>query len=144
VLGQGVKCRCGKHVNLVNVVDFKFPLCWGELHAFPQVTDVVYAVVGCSVDFQNIERCTFGDFFTDRSFGVEMGTGTVRAIECFGKDASGGCLTCATWAYKEPCMGESISLDCVTKGGNHMILPENIIKCFRTVFSGKDLVAHAE
>ena len=40
-------------------------------------------------------------------------------------------------------MGEALTLDGVLQGRNHMILAQDIGKCPRAVFSGKDLITHA-
>ena len=51
---QGIEGGRSKHVHLVNIVDFEFTLCRGELNVFADISDVIDTIVGGSVNFDNI------------------------------------------------------------------------------------------
>ena len=51
---QGIEGGRSKHVHLVNVVDFEFALCRGKLNVFTDISDVIDAIVGGSVNFDDI------------------------------------------------------------------------------------------
>jgi hypothetical protein len=41
-------------------------------------------------------------------------------------------------------VSKPISLDGIPKGGNHMILTQDVVKGSGSIFTGKNLIAHVE
>lgn len=141
-LEQGVERRVREHVDLVDVVDFELAAGGGEADGFTEIADLFDAVVGGTVDFEHIERAAFGDFDADVFLGVELGFRAIGAIQGFGENAGGGGFAGATRADEEVGVGEALLGDRIAQRADDMILTEDVVEGFGTVFSGEDLVTH--
>ena len=142
-LQQGIEGLIGQHVHLVDVVNFEFPLHRRVVDGVAQRTHFVDTVVGSTVDLDNIERCSFGNLQANWVVRIEVDLGPARTIQCFRKNPRRRGLARATRADKKIGMRQTILLNRIAQGSDHMILPQDIVKCRRTIFSRKNLIAHA-
>ena len=141
-LKKSVESAGGEHVNLIDI-DNAEPAGGGrKSDRFKEGADFINLVVGSSVDFEDIERAAFGDFDAEGIIGVEVDRGPFGTIEGFGKNSGGRGFSGAAGADEEISVGESILLDGIAEGSDHMILSKNVGKSAGAVFSGKNLVAH--
>ncbi len=141
-LEQGVERRVGEHVDLVDVVDLELAAGGGEAHGFAEVADLFDAVVGGAVDFEHVERAAFGDLDADVFVGIEVGFRAAGAIERLGEDAGGGGFAGAAGADEKVGVGEALLGDRIAQGADDVVLAEDIVEGFGSVFAGEDLVAH--
>ena len=81
---QGVECRIRQHVNLVNIVNFEFPLAWSELNVLTDITYVIDGVVRRPVDFDDIKGSALANFYADRVVGIKLSIGATWAIKGLG------------------------------------------------------------
>jgi hypothetical protein len=51
---EGVEGGVGEHVDLIDVVDFELAASGGVFDGFAEVADLVNAVVGGTVDFEDV------------------------------------------------------------------------------------------
>lgn len=130
-------------MDLIDIVDLKAGAGGGEGGGFTEGADLFDAVVGGSIDFENVERAAFGNLNRERIFGVEFDTGPALGVEGFREDSGGGCFSGAAGADEEVSVGKTFLLDGITQGLDDVILSEDVGKGAGTVFSGKDLIAHA-
>lgn len=130
-------------MDLIDVVDLEAGAGGGEGGGFAEGANLFYAVVGGSIDLENVERAAFGDFNRERIFGVESDTGSALGVEGFREDSGGGRFPGAAGADEEVSVGKTFLLDGITQGLDDVILSEDVGEGAGTVFSGKDLVAHA-
>src|SRR6266850_5534900 len=101
----------GEHVNFVNDVDLKPRTGRRVFGGFAQLTDFIDTAIARAVDFENIERTSFGDFLAARVVVVEIDFGAAGAIEAFGEDARDGGLARAARPAKQIGMGDPALLD---------------------------------
>ena len=130
-------------MDLIDVVDLEAGAGGGEGGGFTEGADLFDAVVGGSIDFENVERAAFGDFNRERIIGVEFDTGSALGVEGFREDSGGGRFSGAAGADEEVSVGKTFLLDGITQGLDNVILSEDVGEGAGTVFSGKDLIAHA-
>jgi hypothetical protein len=50
---------CGEHVYLINHIHFVFANMWRDAHLIYQTADIIYRVVGSSIQLMHIERVGF-------------------------------------------------------------------------------------
>ena len=141
-LEQRVEGRVREHVDLVDVVDLELPAGGGEADGFAQVADLFDAVVRGAVDFQHVERAAFGDLDADVLVGVEVGFRAVGAVERLGENAGGGGLAGAARADEKIGVGEALLGDGVAQGAHDVVLSEDVVEGFGSVFAGEDLITH--
>ena len=130
-------------MNLIDVVDLEAGAGGGEGGGFTEGADLFDAVVGGPIDFENVQRAAFGDFNRERIFGVEFDTWSALGVEGFREDSGGGSFSGAAGADEEVSVGKAFLLDGITQGLDDVILSEDVGEGAGTVFSGKDLIAHA-
>lgn len=143
-LEEGVEGGVREHVNLIDVVDLEAGAGGGEGGGFTEGAHLLDAVVGGSIDFEDVERTAFGDFNRERVFGVEFDTGSALGIEGFRENSGGGCFSGAAGADEEVSVCKTFLLDGITQGLDNVILSEDVVEGAGTVFSCKDLIAHAD
>ena len=131
-------------MDLIDVVDLEAGAGGGEGGGFTEGAHLLDAVVGGSIDFEDVERTAFGDFNRERVFGVEFDTGSALGVEGFREDSGGGRFSGAAGADEEVSVGKTFLLDGITQGLDNVILSEDVVEGAGTVFSCKDLIAHAD
>ena len=120
----------------------KRPLAGGEGDGLAEFADLLDAVVGGAVDFEDIESAAFCDFDAKGIIGIEVDFGSIGAVQSFGEDTGGGGFSGAAGADEEVGVGKAFLLNGIAEGVNDMILSEDVGKGPRTVFSGENLIAH--
>ena len=143
-LEQCIERFLGEHVHLVNVNDAVLPAGGGELHVVAQVADVIDTAVGSTVDFQHIQAAPLGNFLAHVLIRVEIHLRAAGAVERLGKDARGGGLARAARPHKEVGVRKAFLFNGVAQRAHNMIMAQHILERAGTVFSGKNLVAHAQ
>ena len=141
-LEQGVEGLIGEHVDLVDVVNFELPAHRCVVYGFAQGADLIDAIIGSTVDLNDIKRSALGNLLTDGVIRIEVDLGTAGTIKSFGKNPRSGGLACATGADEKIGMSEPILRDRVFQGTHNVILTEDIVEGGGAVFSSEDLVTH--
>ena len=100
-LKQRVEGGVRQHVDLVDVEDFELPPRRSETDGFPEIADLLDAVVRGSVDFQDIERAALGDLDTDVFIRVEVRLRAAGAVQRLGENPCRRCLTRAPRSYEK-------------------------------------------
>ena len=129
-------------MNLVDVENLEVPAGRGEAHGLAEVADLFDAVVRGTVDFQHVERAALGDFNADVLVGVEVGFGAAGAVERLGENAGGGGFSGAAGADEKVGVGQPFLGDGVAKGPYDMVLSEDVVEGFGSIFAGEDLITH--
>ena len=142
-LQEGIEGCSGEHVDLVDVVDLIGTTGGGVGHGFAKITDLLHAIIGSSVDLQDIESAALCDFYAGRIFRVKVRAGPPGTVQSLREDAGRSRLSRAAGANEKVGLGDAVLGDGVAQGLDDMILPQDVIKSAGAVFPGKDLVAHA-
>ena len=100
-------------------------------------TDVFYRVVGCSIEFLDVD----GALLIETAAAVAFFAGLtilvrVEAVDGLGEDAGAGSLAYATGAAKEVCRGQLMIFDGHLEGVGDGLLSYHVLKLLRAVFSG--------
>ena len=140
-LEKGVEGRIREHVDLIDVVNLERGIGGSVLHRLAELADLLDAIVGRTIDFEDIERVSFRDFHQLGVIGVKIDGGAARIVERFRENTGSRGFTGATGAYEEVSVGETALFDGVAKGADDVILPQNIFEGAGTIFAGKNLIA---
>ena len=111
---------------------------WWNLYLFDERPDVVDGVVGCRVEFVDVQRPPFVEchaaFALVACLSVLSGT---EAVDGFSKDACAGGLAHASRAAEEVGMRQFPRLDGILQRGGKGALPHYGIESRRAVFAGR-------
>jgi len=132
---KGVEGCRGQHVDFVDDIDFVFAAGGGVLDVFAEFANLFDAVVGGTVDFQDVHAAAFGDFLADGVIGIEVGFGATGTVEGFGQNAGGGGFSDAAGSDKKEGVGDAAGSDGVGQGLNNVILSHDILETLGTVFA---------
>ena len=107
-LQQGVEGGHTQHVNFVDDVNFKSAVGGHVFDIFPQFPHLIDTVIGCTVDFKNVDAVSAGNLFA-RSADIARDSGwALLAIHGLGQYTGNGCFTRAARTGKQDRMGDSI------------------------------------
>jgi len=138
-----VESAGGKHVHLVDEVDFERPASGGVGRAFAQVADIFHAVVARAVDLNDIQAAALGNLKAGVAFSTWLGRGALLTIQRFCQDAGGRGFSDATRTDEEISLREALRVHGILQGAGDVILPDHLGEGLRTVFSGEHTVTHA-
>ena len=133
-LQQRVESAQGKHMDLVHDIDTFAYGSGREDGVFPQVTDVIHAVVGSGVHLHDIHDGFFLDGPAGRTHPAGISVYRVLAVDGLGKDLGTGGLAGAPGADKQICMTQPVIHDLLFQGFRDMLLTHDIVKCLGTPF----------
>lgn len=108
-------------MNFVNDVDFILPLARGNDGLFAQVADIVNAVIGGSVDFDDVKIIIF-------KLVVEF-------IDGMGEDASNGSFASTTGANEKIGVTNFVLQQGILKSGSDSRLPNDISEFGGAIFA---------
>ena len=129
-------------MNLVDEVDFVRPAGGRVGRALAEVADVFHAVVARSIDLDDIQTTALGDLKAGIAFSTRLGGGALLTIQRLRKDAGGRGFPDAARANEKIGLREAFGIHRILKGAGDVVLPNNLGKGLRTVFSGEDTVTH--
>ena len=129
-------------MDFVDDVDLVGAARRGVAGVVAQVADLVDAVVGGAVDFDDVEAGAGRDFAAGVAGVARVRCRSLLAIEGLGEDAGGGGFSGAAGADEEVGVGEAFLDDRVAQGTDDVVLSKDVIESFGSVFSGEDLIAH--
>ena len=129
-------------MDLVDVVNLKATTCGRKFHGVAEFANLLDTIVRGTIDFEDVERPTFGDFDAHGIVGIEVNHRSPGTVEGFGQDSCGGRLTGASWSYKEVGVGKAFLFDSISKSANDMILSQDISEGAGAILACKDLVTH--
>jgi hypothetical protein len=103
-------------MDLIDDVDLIFSLIWLEPSSFDELTDVLYSVIACSVDLDDIEHSLIIESSTVHTFMTGVSLLQLETVQSLCEYASRGRLSCSARTMKEVGMrdsprGETISED---------------------------------
>ena len=102
---QSIKGCCREHVDFINDVNFVAAVGRHVPDIIPDIADLIHTVVGCSVNFKDIDRLTRGDLDARTAYITWGDCRTLLAIQRFGQNAGNGGFACSPWPGKQNGMG---------------------------------------
>ena len=110
-------------------------LCRTVGYLFPDLTDIVYTVVGSRIDFNDVHGNTGCNIFTHGTFPAGTSVYRMFTVDCFCKNLRYSSLSGSSCATKQICMSNSICLYLILQCCDNMILSFYIFKFRRTEFT---------
>ena len=141
-LEKGIKGCRGEHVHLVDQVDLirAASRCVGGI--LTERADALHAVIARPINLHHIKAASLGDLYTGVAGPARIVRRPVQAIQGLGQDARRRGLADPTGTHKEIGLRKSAPLDRILEGASDVLLTDHLLELLRTVFSGKDAVAH--
>src|SRR5699024_9251082 len=131
-------------MNLIDNVYFITPFCGSVSHLFPDLPDIVHAIIGSSVDLDHIH----GSSFLDRPACPALVAGTpvhrVFTVDRPCQYFCNGGLTCAPGTAEKICMSDSISFYLIFQCCYYMFLFFYVFKILRADLTVKSSIAHGD
>ncbi len=131
-------------MNFVDDVDLHPTAARCVAHTFAKFADFVDAAIGGTIDFEDINGLSRGDFLA----GITLITGCWRgavlclAIERFSEDTRRGSLAHTACTGKQERVGDTVLKDCVLQSPRDVFLANNFIKLFWSPLSGEHHIRH--
>ena len=129
-------------MNFVDDVDLELGIGGRVFAGLAQFAHLLDAVVAGTVDFQNIQRATLGDFLHARVAVVEINAGTAGAVQRLGENACNRRFARAARPAKQVGMGNAFLADGVGERLRDVFLSDDVGETLWAVFAGDDLVGH--
>ena len=129
---QSIESSGRKHVHLVDNINLvtAFGRCKGYLLA--QVTDIIYAGVGRSVNFNYIQRGSLHNALTVAALAAGLGSRPLLAIQGLGQNTRHTGLTGAAWTGKQIGVSNFTACQSIFQGCFHSLLSHKSVKILRT------------
>ena len=101
---------------LVDDIYFIFTLNWRVLYLFPYFPDVIHAVVGGGVNFQNVQGTLIVNGLAGRTLVARIAVHRMLAVHRLGKKLRNGCLSGSPCAAEKVCVTDSVVNDLIAQG----------------------------
>ena len=140
-LEQGVLGPRGEHVDLVEEVHLR-PARRAEGDLGKEVADVIDLVVGCGVEFVQVEGPAGVDGHARLALAAGLAIGQRRAVECLGEDPGGGGLAGAPGPAQEVGVVDAVLAHGVAERRDDVVLPPDLVEPARSVAAVEGRVLH--
>ena len=127
-LQKRVKRADGKHMHLVDDVHFVLSLRGTIRYLFPDLTDIVHAVIGRRVDLDHIHRRSHRDRTAHRALAAWTSVHRMLAVDRLCKYFRYRCLSCSACSAEQICMPDTVRFDLILQCCDNMILSFYIFK----------------
>ena len=92
-LEQRVEGAVTEHVDFIYVVDAELPAGRCVVHRLPQGAHIIHTVIGGPVYLRHVETAPLRDFHAHILIRIKINAWPAGAVERFGKNARGTCLS---------------------------------------------------
>lgn len=100
--------------------------------AVPEFTDVIHAIIGCCVNFDDVHEAAFFDGKTVGAFAA-WSVGLIQAVDTFGQQPGYSSFTGSPGTTEKIGMVHRAQLDLVFEDFNDVFLPQDLFKDFWSV-----------
>ena len=123
----------------MHLVDDKYLVLadlWRDARLFHQRLDVLHRVVGCRIQFEDVEGALFVESLTALTLSTSLAIGSWRlAVDSFCEDTGAGCLSYTTWSAEEVGVSQFPALNGIFQCGGQCLLSYHGVKRGRSVLS---------
>ena len=116
-------------------VDFVFTFCGAVGNFLSDLSNVIYTVVGCSINLDHVHGCSRRNGFAHGTFPAGASVHRMLTVHCFRKDLCHRCLSGSAGSAEQIGMSDSIRFDLIFQRCNNMILPFHILEGVRAEFT---------
>ncbi len=145
---QRIEGAGGKHVNLVDYVDFIAGGSGPVAHRINNLSNVAHTGTAGGIHLQNIHMATLCDCHTGFAFAARFdrwATNAIRprAIQPFGDNPRGGGFAGSANAGHNKSVGNPVGLKRIFERANHGLLTVQVLEGLGAVFAGQNLIGLA-
>ncbi len=131
---QCIECPCGKHMNLINNIDFISAFRGRISHFLADFPDVIHTVVGCGVNLYHIHGAACANGPAGGALAAGASFPRMIAVDCPGKYFGYGSLPGSSGSAEQIGMSHPFCPDLIFQGCYNMFLSPDIFKFLRTEF----------
>ena len=129
-------------MNFINNINLVRTVCRYVLDIFPEFPHLIHTVVWCTVNFKDI-GCISGSDLPAGPTGIAgHRPGPAFTVHGLCQNTRNRCFAGSSWSGKKDGMGNASGWNGVTQGARYVVLLYDLVKCLRSVFSGKDKIGH--
>ena len=125
----------GHHMNLVDDVNLLPADNRRIIHALAEITHILHTVVGCRIDLNHIDVSARRNVPAGVAYSAGLLSGLTGAVHRLGQNPRHGRLPGAPRPAEQIRVCHCIRGDLMPQNFDNVLLPENLRKCFRAVFS---------
>ena len=129
-------------MNLVDDVDFVFTFCGAVGNFLSDLSNVIYTVVGCSINLDHVHGSSCLDCFTHSAFITGTSIDRMFTVDRFGKDLRHCGLTGSSGPAEQIGMADAVMPDLIGQSCHNMILTLDICEIVWSEFSVKGSITH--
>ena len=131
-------------MNLINDVYFIVSLCRSVGNFFSDLTNVVYTIVGCSIDLDHIHGSSGLDCLAHGTFITWAAIDRMLAVHRFRQNLRHSSFTGSSGSAEQIRMTDAIMFDLIGQSCHYMILTLDIVKIVWSEFSVKGSITHEQ
>ena len=133
---EGVERSLRQHVHLIDDKYTIFTCCWGYLHLVNKCANIIYTIIGSSIELNDVERTVFVKCATRVTLiaSITLG-GAIHTVDCLGKDTRTRGLPHPTRATEKVGMRQAVGSDRVFKCRRERLLSHDRVESRWAIFS---------
>ena len=139
---QGIKTVRRQHMHFVNQVDLEASTGWRVLHIIQQLPGVFDLGARCRIHLNQINKTALGDFLTGRTSTTRTSANPLLAVQALSQNPGDCRFTNAPGAGEQVGMMQTLFIQSINQGAQHMLLPDHLVKKTGSPFTGKYLITH--
>ena len=135
-LQEGIEGLSRKHMHLVDDKHLVFSCLRWYMRLLHQIFDLLYTIVGGSIQFEDVQRTSFCKCLT--AFALSTGiscSSWCKTVYHLCKDAGTGSLSYSARSAEQVCMSQFPATHSILQRCGQRTLSHHAIECQRTIFS---------
>ncbi|MCY1412445.1 hypothetical protein D9M71_278520 [compost metagenome] len=141
-LEQGIERVSGQHVHFVDQVDLEAPAARCVLHVVEQLAGILDLGPARGVDFDQVDEAPLVDLTAHRTGTARRGSNPGFTVHAFGDDPRNGGLAHPTGTGEQVGVVQTLVVQRIDQGLEHMGLADHFAERARTPFTCKNLITH--
>ncbi|MNZ62976.1 hypothetical protein D3C78_811130 [compost metagenome] len=141
-LEQGIERVRGKHVHFVDQVDLVAAAARGVLHVIQQLAGVLDLGTARRIHLDQIDEAPLVDLPAHRALTTWCRADAGLAVQALGQDARNGSLADPAGAGEQVGVVQTLVVQRIDQGLEHMGLADHFTERARTPLAGKNLITH--
>ncbi|OEZ64379.1 hypothetical protein JANLI_07050 [Janthinobacterium lividum] len=148
-LQHGIERVVRQHVHLIDHIDLEARIAWRIHGLLEQLRHFIDATVRCRIHLYIVDKASRIDRRARFAHAARLGRDAARAIgadaiERLGQDARQGRLADAARAREQVGVMQSAAVQGMRESAHDVLLADERLEILGAVFTGEDLIGHAE
>ncbi len=134
-LQKSIERSCRKHMHLIDNIYFVLAFCRAIRNLFPDLTDIIHTVIGCSIDLDHVHRSACLNGFAHLTLTQGLPFTGCSQFTAFARIFATVVLPVPRCSAEKICMSDTVCVDLIGQRGHNVILPFDIFKIIRPELS---------